>query len=203
MRLLVDSDAFCKLALAGLFSDAVALFDAETSECGRLPALPFMLKRGGLPRTYGALECQRLIPVAEAMPAVTEAPGPWIDRLAPIADIDPGEAILFSIAAQESMPVISGDVRALKALRNVDGFPEALEGRMALLEAILLALCWRLGPEQMMRRVEPVRESDALLRVCFSPVNRSPEEGLASYFRARQTELAPLVLWDPFTEGKP
>jgi len=203
MRLLVDSDAFCKLALAGLFSDAAALFDANASECGRLPALPFMLKRGGLPRTFGALECQRLIPVAESIPAVTEAPRHWIDGLTPIADIDPGEAILFSIAAQEGIPVISGDIRALKALRNVARFPEALESRVVLLEAILLALCWRLGQEQVMRRIEPVRESDALLRVCFSPGNSSPEECLASYFRARRTELAPLVPWDPSPEGKP
>jgi len=50
MRLLVDSDAFCKLAASDLLSDAAMLFDAELPDCGRLPALPYMLRRGGLPR---------------------------------------------------------------------------------------------------------------------------------------------------------
>ena len=45
MRLLIDSDAFCKLAASGLLSDAAALFNGE---CGRLPALPHMLRRGQL-----------------------------------------------------------------------------------------------------------------------------------------------------------
>ena len=128
MRLLVDSDAFCKLAASDLLSDAAKLFDAELQECGRLPALPYMLRRGGLHRTYGSAVCERLIPLAESMPAVQQESTSWLEQLAPIPAIDPGEAILFSIAADLQLPVLSGDLRSLRALKRLDRFPQVLAG---------------------------------------------------------------------------
>lgn len=197
MRLLVDTDAFCKLGIADLLTDAIALFGAELRECGRLPALPYMLRRGSLPRSYGNAACERLIPVAERMPAVSEAPGTWLDRLALLPDIDPGEAIIFSVAADAELPVISGDLRALRALKDVEGFPEALAGRVVILEALLLGLCRALGPGSVKEGVEPLRKVDTVVGICFSPENRDPEQGLRSYLEERRVELSPLVLWDP------
>lgn len=196
MRLLVDSDAFCKLAASDLLSDAAACFGAILQECGRLPALPYMLRRGGLHGTYGAAVCERLIPVAESMPPVQQASTPWLEQLAPIPAIDPGEAILFATAADLQLPILSGDLRALRALKRLDRFPEALSGRIVLVEAVLLALCGELGAAAVRDRVEPVRQTDTVIRVCFSPGVQDPEQGLRSYLRNRKSELAPLVLWD-------
>lgn len=197
MRLLIDTDAFCKLGTANLLTDAVAMFGAELRECGRLPALPYMLRRGSLPHSYGKTTCTRLIPVAESMPGISEPSGPWLERLTPIRDIDPGEAILFAAAADVGLPVISGDLRALRALKDVKGFPDALTGRVVVLEALLIELHRGLGPESLRARLEPLLERDKVVGVCFSPENRHPEEGLQSYFQARTVELAPLVLWEP------
>ena len=195
MRLLVDSDAFCKLAASDLLSDAAMLFDAELQECGRLPALPYMLRRGGLQRTYGAAVCERLIPLAESMPVVQQVSTTWLEQLAPIPAIDPGEAILFATAADLRLPVLSGDVRALRALKSLDGFPEVLAGRIVLLEAILIALCGEVGAAAVRERIEPVQQADTVMRICFSPGVQDPEQGLRSYLRDRRSELAPLVLW--------
>ena len=195
MRLLVDSDAFCKLAASDLLSDAAMVFDAELPDCGRLPALPYMLRRGGLPRTYGARLCDRLIPVAESMPAIRRVFNSWLERLAPIPAIDPGEAILFATAADQQLPVLSSDVRALNALKSLDGFPEVLADRIILLEAVLLALCGELGAATVRERIEPVRHVDTVMGICFSPGVPDPEQGLRSYLRHRRSELAPLVLW--------
>lgn len=195
MRLLVDNDAFCKLAISDLLSDAAALFDAELRECGRLPALPYMLRRGRLPRTYGIAACERCIPVAEIMTVAAGPPEPWLERLTPVPEIDPGEAILFAVAAGRGLPVLSGDLRSLRALRRVEGFSEALAGRIVLLEAILLGLCRTIGAEVVRERIEPVRQADAVIRICFSPDTRVPEEGLGSYLQERRRELGPLVLW--------
>lgn len=164
MRLLVDSDAFCKLAASGLLSDALALFDTELREAGRLAALPFMLRRGSLPRTYGLTTCSQCIPVAEQMPVVGDPVGPWLERLAPITAIDPGEAILFAAAASRGLPIITGDMRALRALAAMEGFPEALAGRIVVLEALLLALSRHIG-------VNAVRESESppLQRISTRP----------------------------------
>ena len=195
MRLLVDSDAFCKLGASDLLSDAVALFRAELGECGRLPALPHMLRRGQLRGTYGATACNRLIPLAESMPPVVDPPTSWLEQLAHIPDIDPGEAILFATASDRRVPVVTGDIRSLRALKSLDRFPEALEGRIAVLEAVLLALCGQLGTAAVRSRVEPVLQVDTVMRICFSPEGEEPEVALRSYLRDRRRELEPLVLW--------
>ena len=194
MRLLVDSDVFCKLAASDLLSDTAALFRAAPRECGRLPALPYMLRRGGLVRTFGVAACERMVPLAESMPRV-HASSSWLEQLAPIPAIDPGEAILFAAAAELRLPVISGDLRALRALRSLDRFPEALAGRIVVLEAVLLALCGHLGAPAVRARVESIPQADTVMRVCFSPDVQEPEVGLRSYLRDRRSDLAPLVLW--------
>ena len=195
MRLLVDSDAFCKLAACDLISDAAALFHAELGECGRLPALPHMLRRGRLRRTYGTKACERLIPLAESMPPVVDSPTSWLEQLTHIPDVDPGEAILFATAADLRMPVITGDIRSLRALKRLDRFPEALGGRIAVLEAVLLGLCGQLGTGAVRARVESVPQADTVMRICFSPGVEEPELALRSYLHDRKKELAPLVLW--------
>lgn len=195
MRLLVDSDAFCKLAAAGLLSDTAALFNAELPECGRLPALHHMLRRGRLLQTYGATACDRLIPLAKGIPQIAAKSTSWLEQLTHIPDIDPGEAILFATAADRGIPVITGDIRSLRALKNLDRFPEALEGRIAVLEAVLLALCGRLGTAVVRSRVESMLQADTVMRICFSPEVEEPELALRSYLNDRRTELAPLVLW--------
>ncbi len=202
MRLLVDSDAFCKLAVCGLLSDAAALFHAELDECGRLPALPHMLRRGRLRQRYGETVCDGLIPLAEEMPLVVAASTSWLEELAPIPDIDPGETILFATAADRRIPVITGDIRSLHALKNLEGFPGALEGRIAVLEAVLLALCGRLGTATMRSRVESVPQADTVMRICFSPNEEEPEPALRSYLRDRRIQLAPLVLWGTDEEAE-
>ncbi len=202
MRLLVDSDAFCKLGASDLLPEAAAYLDAKLQECGRLPALPYMLRRGGLPRTYGTAVCERLIPLAESMPPVQQAFTPWLEQLAPIPAIDPGEALLLATAADLQLPVLTGDVRSLRALKSLGRFPKVLSGRIVLVEAVLLALCGELGAAAVRDRVEPVRRADAVIRICFSPGVQDPEEGLRSYLRARESELAPLVLWGADWEGE-
>ncbi len=201
MRLLIDSDAFCKLGASDLLGEAVAALGASLEECGRLAALPYMLRRGSLPRTYGAAVCDDLVHLAHRIPVVEAPVGPWLERLVREPAIDPGEAILFATAAARGLTIITGDTRALRTLKELEGFPGALSGRVVILEAILLALCRRLGSEVIRERMEPVRQVDTVTRVCFSPGNRAPEEGLISYFRERQIGLAPLALWVPEEEG--
>jgi hypothetical protein len=76
MKLLVDTDVFCKLQVAGLLSDAAGLFDAGLGDCGRLAALPHMLRRGKLRRRLGGDACDALILVAEAVPVIPQPATP-------------------------------------------------------------------------------------------------------------------------------
>ncbi len=201
MRLVVDTDAFCKLGVAGVFREAAGLFGVDLSECGRLPALPHMLRRGRLRATFGPEACDALLPVAHALPTMAPPGAAWLDRLTPIQAIDPGEALVFAAAAEAGFVVVSGDKRALRALKDVDGFPAALTGRVVVLEAILLALCDQLGPDEVRRRVRPLVGSDKVVQVCFSAGNPDPGEALGSYYRDLAIDLAPLVLWNPREGG--
>lgn len=197
MRLLIDTDIFCKLGLGGLLDDAISLLGVRIEECGRLHALPHMLRRGKLPRVYGVEACSQLLPIAERMVAVPDPDSTWLDRLTASNSIDPGEAILFASAAQHSLTIATGDKRALRELRGIDGYADALSGRIIVLEAILLSLCRRLGNKAVRRRLKSLSNVDKVLMVCFSDGNSNPIEALDSYYRNLVVELAPLRLWEP------
>jgi hypothetical protein len=197
MRLLLDTDVFCKLAICGLIEDTIHILGATLSECGRLPALPYMLKRGRLHNKYGAETCIMLQQIVESIPPIRQPGDEWLEKLAQIEAVDPGEAQLFAVAAQHGLMVITGDKRALLALKAVDGLPSALNGRVVVLEAALIALCNDLGPAKVGQCLQPLSETDLVIKICFSNSRSDPRECLRSYYNKLVTETAPLVLWKP------
>ncbi len=201
MRLLVDTDIFCKLGLTGLFGDTLAALGVQTCECGCLPALPYMLRRGSLPRAYGVQACADLIPAAEGIACIDPASAEWLDRLTPVPEIDPGEAQLLATAAQQSLLFLTGDKRALRAVKSVMGFAEALSGRVIVTEAVLAALCDRIGSAEVRRRIQPLAAIDTMVKVCFSEGNPDPPSALASYLDRLSAEVSPMALWTPQRKG--
>ncbi len=198
MRLLIDTDAFCKLAVGRVLSDAIRLLGGRESDCGRLPALVPMLRRGRLRKAFGPTNCDSLIPIAEVLPILPDPTEVWLGRLISMTAIDPGEARIFASAAEHGLVVVSGDKRALRALKNVDPFPQALASRIVVLEAILLALCEDLGTHQIRQRVQNLISLDQVVNVCFRSEVLDPQEGLRAYFEQLVTEVAPLALWNPW-----
>ena len=202
MKLLVDTDAFCKLAAVGLLEEAVNLFGAELSDCGRLPALPHMLRRGRLRKKYGDATCDSLILIADPMPVIVQPGDAWLAPLTLLDAIDVGEAQIFASAAEHGFIVLSGDKRALRAVKDVAGIDYALRGRIVVLEAALIGLCDRLGPDDVRRRVRTLTAPDYMLNICFSTANSDPRNCLRSYFESLTAEVDPLVLWDPRAGGE-
>jgi hypothetical protein len=203
MPLLVDTDGFAKLGVTGLLESLLQLLGIELADCGRLPALPHMLRRGSLPRRYGKPACEALLPTAEAMSVITAASTQWLERLVDVPQIDPGEALLFACAAESGLTLITGDKRATAAVARVAGFADALAGRVIAVEAALLALCDWLGDGPVRAAVAPILPTDTTLRICFSGANPSPRSGLVSYFESLERDVAPLALWQPPGGGGP
>ncbi len=197
MRLLIDTDAFCKLAIGGVLNDAVRLLGADLGTCGRLPALPYMLRRGGLRARYGPQACDALMPIVDTMPIVELSSSLYLDQLAAIPEIDPGEAQLFAKMEEADFHLITGDKRALRALKNVAGLIDVLAGRIVVLESMLLALCADLGLEEVRRRTHVLRGLDNMTRICFSECNNDPIGCLTSFFYRLVEEVQPLALWYP------
>lgn len=197
MKLLVDSDLFCKLGIANLLLPALSLLQSSLSECGRLPALPYMLRRGSLPKLYGAPACDALIGTANAMSVIPEPDITWLEKLTPLDAVDPGEAQLFAVASDLGLPVLSGDKRSLQAIKAINELVPVLRERVIVLEAILLALCDALGHSDVRNRIAPLVAVDRMIQVCFSDGNPDPRQGLLSYYQDLQREVAPLILWNP------
>jgi len=188
--------------MAQLLPDAVNHFGIDLQECSRLAALPHMLRKGRLRKRLSPEVCDELIPLSETIPVINQAGSDWLDLLAPIEAIDPGEAQIFATAAEEGLLVLTGDKRALRALGVVEEIREALAGRIVVLESILLVLCTSLGEDEVRRRVQPLIEFDNMVRACFSGGNQNPSEALESYYDHLVAELKPLVLWNPRNGGK-
>lgn len=113
--------------------------------------------------------------------------------------IDPGEAQLFASAAEHGLVVVTGDKRSVIAAAKVDGMSDALGGRVASMDAVLLALCRQLGRDHVRHALKPLvaveHGMDKMVRVCFSDGNPDPESALQSYFDDLKRNVAPLVLW--------
>jgi len=200
MRLLIDTDAFCKLGVADLLDAALAAIGVDLSDCARLAALPHMLRRGKLVRLYGAERCSALLRRAEEIDVIPEASPEWLEPLAESRDIDPGEAQLFAVAAQKKLSVLTNDKRALRAVARVEAVRAALDGRIVSLEAMLSRLCDAMDLAQLRTALASL-EHDQLVRICFSSGSPDPREALRSYLDSLQEEVSPLMLWGP-AEGR-
>lgn len=198
MRFLVDTDIFCKLAAVGLLDDVVRHLGGTSPSLERLPALPQMLKRGGLYKKLGPEVAARLLKLAEPMPEIPPAPEAQLAQLTQVPQIDPGEAQLFAVAAATAdVILLSGDKRALRAVASVPGFGAALSGKVVTLEAALLVVCLHLGDDAVRQAVAGHYATDRVFSICFSSGNSSPQDCLRSYLQGLQGEVEPLKLWLP------
>ena len=195
MDVLVDSDVFCVLGASNLLEPALQSFQSRLQDSRRLPALPYMLQRGTLLDSYGGEVCARLRTVARTIPVVGEPSTRWIDILSSVTDVDPGEAQLLAKAAEDRLIVMTGDKRALCAIRTMPELCVALSGRVVVLEAIMISLCTDLGVDVVSKAIRPVRHVDTALRICFSDARATPVEALSSYFEDLVRRVRPLVLW--------
>lgn len=197
MTVLLDTDIFCKLGAFGLFDDALEILGCSSQDCRRLPSLVPMLTKGGLREHYGAAVCDALIPIALKLPVIGQAPSDVLQRFVEVQEIGAGEAQLFAGGAVSSDLMLTGDKRAVRAVRGVDGMAGTLSGRCVVLEALLIALCSRLGVNEVRRRVAAHLSLDGTISNCFRPTNADPLECLESYLNDLQRNVAPLILWFP------
>lgn len=153
-------------------------------------------------RRIGSERCDDLLSLANRMSGIPAPSAILLDRLAPVPNIDVGEAQLLAIAAEHGSMLLTGDKRALIAVTGIGDFPmEALHGRVVVVEAILLSLCQLHGDEFIRTKLLPTIGMDTMIRVCFSEGNREPRAALRSYLESSIQSLRPLVLWDPTIGG--
>ena len=198
MRLALDTDALWKLGLCGLLAEVASLFGLQVEDFVCLPAAPHQLRRGRLRRKLGDDTCELLIPVVEEIRRLTHPDGDVPEELVAAAGIDPGEALLFAMAATDAeLFVVTGDKRAVRVLAGLRGIADIVGGRVIVLEALFLALARRMGVEMLRDRVAPLVPHDRTIGICFGRGTQEPLEALQSYYEDLVSEVPPGFLWDP------
>ena len=165
--LFIDNDIFGKLGAAHLFLDAVAALGTFYDQCRRTPALPYMLRRGSFRDYPGPEFAKSLGPLANSIDPITEPSTDWLDPLTKVPGIDPGEAMLFAVAAEDDQKrslILTGDKRAVVALKDVAPHHDRLKGGIVTLEAILIHLLDTLSEERLRR------DLDRMLGICLNPL---------------------------------
>lgn len=203
--LYLDSDLFVLFAganLLGYLIEAVG-FDLKTTR--RLRPLPRMLERGPLSRRLPTGLRQRALAWCSAIPGIETAPSPeTVDRLVHVEDLDPGETVLFALAAEaESSLIGTGDQRACRALgrrQDLGDVRDQLKGKVICLEESLKVLLKRMDFGELAEALTTVREHNQTLRVLLGQGAATPKESfqtaLLSYLDDLASEAGEL-LWRP------
>lgn len=194
-QLLIDTDAFCKLAAADLLDDTLALLGVGRTQCATLPALPYMLARGTLRKRYGHREADRIRELADLFSIAPTPSSLWMDVLSAESSIDPGEVQLFALAAEQGIPILTGDKRALDALAKVAGIHPLLSGKVVTLEAVLTGLVNQMPDEKLREKGKVLGQYDSMARAVFASAGSVLGEALESYMRDVESRAKPLNLW--------
>ena len=116
-----------------------------------------------------------------------------------IEGIDPGEALLFALAAEtEGAVVVTGDKRACAALAAATpSLERELGGKLLVLEPALALLLEVAGFTALVQALAQVREHNATLRVLLPQGEATPEgtfrAGLDSYLGDVRSQFGGLL----------
>ena len=118
-----------------------------------------------------------------------------MDVLSAESSIDPGEVQLFALAAEQGIPILTGDKRALDALAKVAGIHPLLSGKVVTLEAVLTGLVNQMPDEKLREKGKVLGQYDSMARAVFASAGSVLGEALESYMRDVESRAKPLNLW--------
>lgn len=192
MRLFVDVDALCKCAHWGILDHLPELLGFDWTDSATLSSLKFRANRaqqtpdGKLFRTNAAASaaCQTI----EKMQSNLDPDAELLAEIDGVAGIDPGEAILFSAAANnENIYILTGDKRALRSLAKLTESANVrqLHRKFICIEMLILKLLDQHGLDWVRNKICPFKDIDKAVIVilgsrCDADEN-SVREALAAY----------------------
>jgi hypothetical protein len=200
-RLLLDNDVVAKLAQYDLFDEFLALPNNQCS-VEVLPTLRYRFRLSEPQRAARILKGERVVSTIISflgkVAEIPDVPSPELVRLlSERPEIDPGEIVLFSIAAVDaSCLVCTGDKRAVAAIAQSakDHEPlERLRGRIKCLEQIVAEMMFAPNARTTLLKIRS-KEWDTALRLCCA--SGGPQDAvtaLHSYYRYLNAECAGLL----------
>lgn len=202
--LLIDSDVFLTLAGSGLLDRTIELLGFTPEQCRRLDALPYMIQKNRrIYEAYSAACRNDASAACDRIPAITdEPPLEEMESLSAVDEIDSGEAFLYAhLSSDETWLLVSGDKRAMRAIAtdpNVATIRASIAGRVLSLECILKKLVEEDGVALVFPAIEPVRETNMVLRTAFSDSHDDSQciAALDSYLNKLKTDVGPDFLYE-------
>ena len=181
-RLFLDNDAIHKLSIVYLLDEAIETLAGNEAETFVLSTFKFRWKKKSK-----ALPADVLVLVTALLSRskeLTATPKPeLLEQMANVDGIDEGEAILFALAADDDLALVTtGDKRSIRALAQTAecaGLVAALAGRVVILEQVLLRLIEAKGFPFVHDRVLRCQDlSDTALRSAFGSREQATEQGV-------------------------
>ncbi len=190
--LLIDSDIFILLAGADILDKAIELLGFKMENLRRLDALPYQLRGKKFRKTYAKPVLDKALAWCERVASFVERPADdeLQQALANVQRIDPGEAVMLGLLAEQEVYLLaSGDKASMRALAQAPelaGLKKAVSGRVICLETILRLLLTKHEAQFVARSFAAVRIVNTTLRVVFSQGEQTPLENclvaVDSYF---------------------
>jgi len=189
--LYLDSDLFILHAGAGLLPDLIAVAGFELPDARRLRPLPYMLRKGRIPRVYSAGAIEKASAWCPRIPPIDTSPSAdLLDQLLTVPGIDAGEAFLFALAAESDSLVGTGDKRACAALYTSNcRAKNLLRGKILCFETVLRLLLEKLEFLDLAKRLAPAREHNQTLRVLLSQGEQTSEAQFIDGLRSCSLDL--------------
>lgn len=203
--LLIDSDAFVLLGLAGLLFDAIDCLGFEITQARRLHPLPYLIRGVRFRQKYPEDLREALLRLCDEIRPLTDRPSESDDllqRLATVEGIDDGEAQLFARMTEHAGHyLVTGDKRSIIRLaesKDLYSIYQSLCGRVVCLEIVLKRLIEDRGVRYVATAVTPLRSYNKTLSAVFSRGEETPVadclSGLSSYIADLEEKVGPKFL---------
>jgi hypothetical protein len=180
--LLIDNDAFVLFAGIGWLEPAVKSIGFELTQCLRIDALPHMLRKRKSFKAYPVEMQDRALASCNLVAALTERPrAELLDPLVGCGGIDPTDAILFAMLAQEpDWWLLTGDKRAMRGLAaepSVAHIKQMIQGRVSCVETVFDRLVRLNGSQISADAFRPLRNIQNTVAVVFSDGHAADHAG--------------------------
>lgn len=197
MKIFVDNDIIIKLAALDILDALRYLSKDEKIEVAYLSSLKYILKNKTLMEPVKDRAIKFLSSCRKIDQAYLTALGVDIDiqdLLANRPGVDPGEAQLLSAALASTDGVfITGDKRCLKALcQSSETLPlmQNLQGRVIILEQLVIGMIDALGFDQVKTTVLKGISSDTAIRASFGSGQAAEKNNVISTLQSYVEEVS-------------
>ena len=194
--ILIDNDVLLKLARYGLLDEAIALFKCTPTDVRVLATAKYRLLPANNRLRFcedeeSATRLEAFLKTSNPLDAGLADPD-LLDILNAVPNIDPGEALLFAVGANNrDTLVITGDKRSLATLCSHDSVADvskALAGRVVSMEVLFSMLTEYQFP-LIQERVRDKPNVDITLRIVFGVTVPADFESVKKGFNSYISDL--------------